>query len=200
MKRSFVLAIGMLAAGAASAITAHWEWTSNGSDWQTTSSIYMVYSESTLTADEVVQGANANYGQDEGAKNSVGGAWSTPSGTLPTTKAGSAETFPLLGNEGHVAVSGGEWATIGSGYFYLVIFNATTASEATEFAVAQAGETGYVKIEGTQVPGPTQTPDPILYLDPVWIGGTFRDAAPEPTALALLALGVAGAALRRRVR
>lgn len=200
MRKLVFLAIGMLAAGLASALTANWSWTSNGSNWQTSSSIYLVYSESQLTtADLVVKGTNSNYGEADGAKNSTGGVWSTPGDTVVTTT-GSTDVFPESGNSVTAAFSGPTWNNVSDGYYYLVIFNNTSPEHATEFAVAQAGETGYVEV-GNQTPSPgPDTPDPILYLDPVWIGGTFRDAAPEPTALALLALGVAGAALRRRVR
>lgn len=204
MKRSFVLAIGMLAAGAASAITANWKWTSNGSDWQASSGIYLVYSESqTLTADQAVKETGFNYGANSDAKNSVGGAWVTPSEDYDTRTSGSS-SFPNSGKLNNVSFPAtATWDGVGNGYYYLVIFNSTVAEDATEFAVAQAGTSGYLKVnEGGQVvaPGPDGTLIPIEYIDPNWIGGTYHRAAPEPTALALLALGVAGAALRRRVR
>ena len=38
------------------------------------------------------------------------------------------------------------------------------------------------------------------FIEIPWLGGNWRDAVvPEPTALALLALGVAGLALRRKI-
>ena len=205
MKKGLFVLLGVLAAGAASAITMNWAWTSKGKDWQQSSGIYMVYSQSTLTADQAVAATNQNYGSnpDSGATNSVGQAWSAPS-TVEGTRVSSpaASSLPPTGNSGNVGFSDKnfDFSGLSSGYFYLVIFNNTTASNATSFAVAQAGETGYVQNLGNATPGPGASLDPILYIDPTWIGGMYRAPAPEPTALALLALGVAGVALRRRVR
>ena len=205
MKKGLFVLLGVLAAGAASAITMNWEWTSNGNDWQKSSSIYMVYSQSALSADQAVAATNQNYGSNpaSGATNSVGQAWSAPE-TVEGTRVSdpSVSSFPPMGNSGNVGFSSSnfDFSGLSSGYFYLVIFNNTTASNATSFAVAQAGETGYVADLGNATPGPGTSVDPILFIDPTWIGGMYRSPAPEPTALALLALGVAGVALRRRVR
>ena len=205
MKKGLFVLLGVLAAGAASAITMNWEWTSNGSNWQSSSSIYMVYSQSALNADQAVAATNQNYGSDpaSGATNSAGQAWSAPA-SVEGTRVSNPEvySYPDSGNSGNVGFSESNFnfSGLSSGYFYLVIFNNTTASNATSFAVAQAGETGYVQNLGNATPGPGASLDPILYIDPTWIGGMYRSPAPEPTALALLALGVAGVALRRRVR
>ena len=205
MKKGLFVLLGVLAAGAASAITMNWTWTSNGSDWQSSSSIYMVYSQSALNADEAVAATNQNYGADSvsGATNSAGQAWSAPAAVEGTRVSNpAASSFPPSGKEGNVGFSESnfDFSGLSNGYFYLVIFNSQTASNATSFAVAQAGETGYVQDLGNATPGPGASIDPILFIDPTWIGGMYRSPAPEPTALALLALGVAGVALRRRVR
>ena len=205
MKKGLFVLLGVLAAGAASAITMRWTWTSNGSDWQSSSSIYMVYSQSALNADQAVAATNQNYGTDSasGATNSAGQAWSAPAAVEGTRVSNpAASSFPPSGKKGNVGFSESnfDFSGLSNGYFYLVIFNSQTASNATSFAVAQAGETGYVQNLGNATPGPGASPDPILFRDPTWIGGMYRSPAPEPTALALLALGVAGVALRRRVR
>ena len=205
MKKGLFVLLGVLAAGAASAITMNWTWTSNGSDWQQSSSIYMVYSQSALSADQAVAATNQNYGSGSvsGATNSVGQAWSAPETVEGTRVSNPAvDSYPDSGNSGNVGFSDQNFnfSGLSEGYFYLVIFNNTTASNATSFAVAQAGETGYVQNLGNATPGPGAPIDPTLYIDPTWIGGMYRSPAPEPTALALLALGVAGVALRRRVR
>ena len=205
MKKGLFVLLGVLAAGAASAITMNWAWTSKGSDWQSSSSIYMVYSQSALNADQAVAATNQNYGADSasGATNSAGQAWSAPAAVEGTRVSNpAASSFPPSGKSANVGFSESnfDFSGLSNGYFYLVIFNSQTASNATSFAVAQAGETGYVQDLGNATPGPGASIDPILFIDPTWIGGMYRSPAPEPTALALLALGVAGVALRRRVR
>ncbi len=211
MRKVLFALLGVAISGMVSAITCEWSWPSNGSAWQSNSAIYMVYSQAQLEADQVVSAANVSYGST-GAKNSTGGAWANPdmpeSNTIvvssPATKS-DTDAGSVWGNAGF-SEANFAWndSMFGenSGYFYLVIFNSSVASAATEFAVAQAGESGHLvkNGDGVAIPRPGEDPLPIDYIDPVWIGGTFRDAAPEPTALALLALGVAGAALRRRVR
>ncbi len=213
MRKVLFALLGVAISGMVSAITCEWSWSSNGSAWQSNSAIYMVYSQVQLDADQVVSAANVSYGSSvTGEKNSTGGAWTSPtmpgSNTIvvssPATKS-NTEAGSIQGNagfsEGNFVWNDSMFGE-GGGYFYLVIFNSTSADTATEFAVAQAGESGHLvkNGNGVAIPRPGEDPLPINYIDPVWIGGTFRDAAPEPTALALLALGVAGAALRRRVR
>ena len=213
MKKCLLGLLGVMVAGVASAITIAWEWTSNGSDWQSSSSIYMVYSQSSLTADQVAATAtNGSYGNKPGALDSKGQAWTSGSVSAVSGAVVGKSGTPTSGKNAYVSFSqsGGEppgnfdWNNAGNGYYYLVIFNNTIASDATKFAVAQAGVSGQLDIDfdkGTVVsPGPDGGLHPIEYIDPTWIGGMYRSPAPEPTALALLALGVAGVALRRRVR
>ena len=202
MKRFLLIFAGACVAGLASAINTSWQWTSNGSDWQAGSSVYFVYSTTQInSAAEVVAAANSQYGGEGAAGDTPGSSWSSP--TAPTG-ATSVEVYddPYDGKSNYVGVT----TSIGAGtyYYYLVVFNNKVVGDATAYAVAQAGTTGQVVVSGDgKVYPPTSgqgDPPPLEFLDPTWIGGTFRDAAPEPTALALLALGLAGAALRRRVR
>ena len=210
MKRSLLFIVGACFAGLASAISTSWHWTSNGSDWQTSSSVYFVYSTTKIeTGAEVVAAANAGYGAAGAASaagDTAGSAWDS-SVTAPdgaATLGHKLTISPTSGNTVDVGIKSPSLPERGNYYFYLVVFNNSNASDATAYAVAQAGATGEVYLEnqvGNQQVYPTETaPDPLQFLDPVWIAGTYREAAPEPTALALLALGLAGAALRRRVR
>ena len=210
MRKFLMMALGLALAGPVAAITVGWQWNANGTGWADSSSYYLVYSENALTEAEAVYAASGGlyHGNDgtwhgsfdtssvnmNGKKYSVSGQQSTagaqPWGDTETSLVPQDDKFPENGNYS------GE-----SGYLYLVIFDSTEISQAGQYAVAQAGQTGQVTIDSTgQVVGPTEVgPDPSDFLSPVWLGGTHR-AAPEPTALALLALGIAGVALRRRVR
>jgi hypothetical protein len=90
------------------------------------------------------------------------------------------------------------------GYFYLVVFTEPNASGETTYIVSQAVQyTGTEEtdddkgIYGTTVDG--GDPNFGAYVDVSWMGSWTGVAAPEPTALAILALGVAGLALRRKI-
>ena len=97
------------------------------------------------------------------------------------------------------------------GYYYLVVFDPTTLNGDAQYAVAGAlqytGEAASDKANGiyqTTVDvdvdsnGNPLKPNIGDFVDVSWIGGHWA-AVPEPTALALLALGVAGLALRRKI-
>ncbi len=217
MRKFLMMALGLALAGPAAALSCSWEWNANGSGWADSSCYYLVYSERSLTAAEAVYAASkgtyagndgtwggtfdrnaaqANLGNTKYSVSDQGTAFTNPYDDTPTfTEIGfQQDQFPKGGQDsGEDGYSGEE------GYLYLVIFDNKTLSEAGQFAVAKAGETGQVKIDANgQVVGPGGGA-PLEFLTPVWLGGTHR-AAPEPTALALLALGIAGVALRRRVR
>lgn len=88
--------------------------------------------------------------------------------------------------------------------FYLIIFNANDIENATHFLVSTTKPNATYDPDadptGSMIQFITFGPDD--FLSDAWqqIGGEPVDpGVPEPTALALLALGVAGVALRRRV-
>lgn len=211
MKKFLMMALGLALVGPAAAITVGWEWNANGTGWADSSSYYLVYSENALTEAEAVYAASngAYHGNDgtwggtfdsSAAQTSLGEKKYSVSDQKSTTGAQPYEgdTFTsLLGQDDNFPEKGDYSGT--NGYLYLVIFDNADLTQAGQYAVASAGESGYVTIDSDgQVVGPGDT-NPVDFFVPNWMGGTHR-AAPEPTALALLALGIAGVALRRRVR
>ena len=179
------------------------------------SSFYMVYSQKQAESVEqiVAAASNKQYGA---SKPAIGSGWGSTlnSSTVDLSGLGSYGVAsgtgvtvddPALSYEGaSVAFNSGNKPMFGAnvagteGYLYFVIFNKAEVSQATQFAVGRVDGTVGVNNDGQLVIG-GRVPSELDFYTPVWMGGTHR-AAPEPTALALLALGIAGVALRRRVR
>lgn len=207
MKKGLFTCFGVLVAGFASALSVQWNWDSYGNiDPSTTdTSFYLVYSETALSGstNQEIAATAANAALNGGAGTTIvhPGSWSA------TTSVGGTENWT---NSNRVSFN--DWSgALGTGYYYLVVFNSKPDGTAdADYSVALAGSVsgsgvtatvgadGKVTITGTSV-GPDDSPSGILFADPTWISWGYRDAAPEPTALALLALGAAGLALRRKV-
>ena len=214
MRKCLLAAFGAMIVGYASAVTVSWQWNSNASGtWESNSSVYFVYSTTQLTSGtQVVTAVNSTldgdgkvYGTASGAEgDTAGSSFVASSGLSGQTVQGPAkDKSPVSGYTNHVGFGN----VTNEGYYYLVIFNNSNVADATKYAVAQAGtvgntvcDNGYVYVDGNDYVTPDGKPIKAEFIDPTWIAGTFHAPMPEPTALALLALGLAGAALRRRVR
>lgn len=182
MRKLLLALVCMALSSAAFAVHVNWRWNdAQTTGWQSSSSARMVYSSSEMGWQDVLSAAKA------GASTSETGGVVVSSNILE------------LGSTGIVGFNG--LPDSGTYYCYFALFNNTNPQSADSYAIAQAGENGQIDFSSLRVsvPGPYQEPVAVGYLDPFWLAGNYK-AAPEPTALALLALGVAGVALRRRIR
>lgn len=181
--RKLLLALACMAlSSAVFAVHVNWRWDdAQITGWSSSSSAYMVYSSSEMGWQDVLSAAKA------GASTSETGGVVAKSGILE------------WGSTGIVGFD--NLPDTGTYFCYFALFDNKNPADADSYAIAQAGENGQVTFSkhGISIPGPGGVPNPVQYLDPTWLAGNYK-AAPEPTALALLALGVAGVALRRRIR
>lgn len=207
MRKALIALAGLVTAGAAQAVTVLWGWESASEDWDVAkTSFYMVHATEQLTGAEAIYAASSNYGA-EGALGTGSGLWADEK---PSAVPGTTTVESFVGTDQNLFVWGTEveltfqdaletpGIDLTSGYLYLVIFNAADPSNATQVGV------GCVALsDDNPAGGGTVGPGGVVPLSPhtpTWIAGTYAAVMPEPTALALLAIGVAGVALRRRVR
>lgn len=183
MKPLFI-GLCLLMATAVQAVTVKWSVQTLQYDWTIEASAYFVYSENAFAADNDYQAAYTAASQ---------GGDSVVRATLlqnPVTKQKWGYTGSL------------SYDTTAKGYYYLVFVKGSTFDAANEYAVAggvQYKSDGSTGIYNT-VSGGDQTPNNGDYVEIPILGGTWSAAkTPEPTTFALLALGIAGLALRRKM-
>ena len=213
--RRFLIALFMTCVVASlQAITINW--VANDSRYGITddSMVYFVYAESGgLKAEDLAKGTYTAYsGYNIGLKHD---------GTTNVVQIGNGVSSAVI-DSADVSVFGGKYASVAidastvvennlvagapSGYFYLVVFNPSNdPSQKGTYQVSKAitytagSSNASVGIYDTMVDG--DKPEIGDFVEVEWMGWAsgYAPIVPEPTALALLALGVAGLALRRKI-
>ena len=201
---------------------------SKGEDGSTQLGLYLVYAESaeSLSAEAVWSTVNGKSSHSASvlsmsidSDGNAASTWTTWDNGLSTIHTGvksyytldsgdSSATFSATINNNETPTAPTQESGL-NGYYYLVVFDPTTLNGDAQYAVAGAlqytGEAASDKANGiyqttvdVDSEGKPLEPNIGDFKDVSWIGGHWA-AVPEPTALALLALGVAGLALRRKI-
>ncbi len=187
MVRKYGLALcAIVAAALSSAVTV--KWTINqeiASDWE---NFYFVYSQTKVEEGDY----GSLYNRDNPG---------VLTGGFVTSDSESSYLGDPVGRESWVSGSFGDALNgfdIAKGYFYLVFYKKSADAPTNEYAVAggqqyaKGGENGIYGPGDDMRPGETGE-----YFHVDWL--TNPAPAPEPSVLALLAMGVAGLVLRRRM-
>lgn len=213
MKKWIVLSLALITAAISHAVTVSWVVSNtsynNINKWAYTTdqstgvstlnfNIHFVYSETALKWSEVYSYDSSKGTQSFAANTTVkvGNVMDDPvyTGNQVLAYANGLPPEPTTNQEVTNTV-------IGSGYYYMVIVK---NDDKSQYAVAGTktvvtftnGESNTAGVYASNV---GLEPEPENYVDMGWLGGNWTQAlVPEPTVLALLAMGVAGVVLRRK--
>lgn len=180
--RSLLFLLALCMVTALRAVSIQWTVPNSQYDWfnKSTTGVYFVYTESAV--DYKTLAPKVENGVIVPGSGTVADSYGFRKGTLAGNVAGAQAQFENIpGTSGY--------------YYYMVVYSKTNPDQ---YAVAGGIQYGL----GTGIYDQTvddEKPEFGDYVDLGWIGGTWNAAlVPEPTVLALLALGVAGVALRRK--
>ena len=168
--------------------------------------LYLVYSESGYDTAEDVWKATSTPNGAKVVGSTVGGSATINDAPTNGVSFGFLEETAKASTSLVIEIS--SKMGLGEGEYYLVVFDPASGSGSdAQYAVAQAKTfTGTNATEDkkggfyqtTVVDPESGLPEMGNFVNLEWMGG-HGPAVPEPTALALLALGVAGLALRRKI-
>lgn len=181
--RNVIIGIALLMVTALRAITISWAIPNATYKWVKDAEVHFVYSETQLSYVDAKNATSIN------ADNITGG--------IITDTVGGQTVY-----EG-VSVTLEGYTSANTGYYYAVF---TSKTESDNYAVLGGkkylpGDESTTGVYDTDVLGPNGAPIGTNYVDiGPFLGGTWTAAkTPEPTVLALLSLGIAGVALRRKI-
>lgn len=164
-----------------------WNWTQKNSEGVAQIDVYVFFSGTDYSSGDYA-GDNFKTAATTAATSGVKAGYS---GSSSTGVSDNLQVYAANLNTGYAA-----------GYYYMVIFENNNTKDG-DYIVAQTTlivEDSVNKDQGVYNTDAGTPPDAIQYVELDWAGGTwFAPTAPEPTVMALLALGVASLALRRKI-